>query len=154
MKNLSLIAAIWVIAGSISSPDRAAAAGLGTRDEAIALVHKVEERLKTDGKENTLRAITAKEFNDRDLYPFINEIDGVLLANGYSAAMIGKNLSAIKDPTGKSPGQAMNEVAKSGTPGWVDYSWPNPTTKKIEAKSVYVEPVAGTNFFIAVGVYN
>jgi signal transduction histidine kinase len=115
---------------------------------------KVKERLKADGPEKTFAAVTNKEFNDRDLYPFVNEIDGVLFANGLSAAMIGKSLAAIKDPNGKSPGAEMNEIARSGQPGWVDYSWPNPTTKKIESKSVYVEPVAGTKFFIAVGVYN
>jgi len=143
----SLSFAVFLVASALG-------AGQGTRDEAIALVHKVEDRLKADGPEKTFAAITAKEFNDRDLYPFANEIDGVLLANGLSAAMIGKNLAAIKDPNGKSPGEAMNAIAKSGQPGWVDYSWPNPTTKKIESKSVYVEPVAGAKYFIAVGVYN
>lgn len=152
MKRVMIAAAALALAASLAAP--AYAAGQGTREEAIALVKKVEERLKTDGPEKTFAAITAKEFNDRDLYPFVNEIDGVLLANGLSSAMIGKNLTAVKDPNGKSPGEEMNAIAKTGKPGWADFSWPDPVTKKIESKSVYVDPVAGANYFVAVGVYN
>ena len=48
-------------------------AEFGTRDEAVAMVQRVQRMFKTKGAEATFRAVTAKvrEFNDRDLYPFI-----------------------------------------------------------------------------------
>lgn len=151
MKRTSLLMMVCALVGAVASS--AFASGQGTRDEAIALVHKVIEKLKADGPEKTFKSITDKELNDRDLYPFVNEIDGNLLANGLSSTMIGKNLSDVKDPDGKSPGREMSAIAKSGQPGWVDYRWPNPVTKKIEEKSVYVERVGDANYFVAVGVY-
>jgi signal transduction histidine kinase len=129
------------------------AAAQGTRDEAIALVHKVQERMKNDGRDKTFEAINDKAFNDRDLYPFVIEFGGALVADGLSKALVGKNLLNLKDPDGKSPGEEMLAVAKSGKPGWVNYSWPNPTTKKIEAKSVYIERVDDADLLIAVSVY-
>ncbi len=151
MRQHGFTAALIVISCSMVSP--AAAAGQATREEAIALARKVEERLKTDGPEKTFAAITAKEFNDRDMYPAIVEIDGIMLAHGGNAAIVGKKMSGVKDPTGRSPGQEMDAVAKTGAPGWVEYSWPNPITKKIEDKSSYVEPISGTNYYVTVGIY-
>jgi signal transduction histidine kinase len=151
MRQHGWIAALLVISGSIATT--ALAAGQATREDAIALAHKVEERLKTDGPEKTFAAITAKEFNDRDMYPAIVEIDGVMLAHGGNAAIVGKKMTGVKDPNGRSPGQEMEAVAKTGAPGWVEYSWPNPITKKIEDKTSYVDPIAGTNYYVAVGIY-
>lgn len=47
----------------------ARAAQFGTREEAIAVVKRVQERFKRDGAQATFAAVTAKEkaFKDRDL---------------------------------------------------------------------------------------
>ena len=44
-----------------------------------------------------------------------------------------------------------NEPAKKDGEGWVDYKWPNPTTKKVEGKSSYVKKVG--DLIIGVGIY-
>lgn len=65
--------------------------------------------------------------------------------------MIGKVLTQLKDADGKQFGLELRSLTKSGKPGWVDYKWPNPVTKKIESKTTYVEPVGDMGF--AVGIY-
>ena len=129
----------------------ALAAEVGTRDEAIAMVHRVQAKIKADGMENTLKAITNKEFNDRDLYPYIYSFDGVARGHGANAALVGQNLMEMKDPTGMLMVKALVAIAQSSTPGWVDYKWPNPLTKKIDDKSAYIERNA--DYAIGVGVY-
>jgi signal transduction histidine kinase len=64
--------------------------------------------------------------------------------------MVGKNLIDLKDQDGKFLIRELSDVAKKGN-GWVDYKWPNPLTKLIEAKSSYVERMG--DYFVGVGVY-
>jgi hypothetical protein len=56
----------------------------GTRAEAVAIVKRVQAKIKKDGLEATCRAINsgAKEFHDRDLYPFVDDFSGNNYANG------------------------------------------------------------------------
>lgn len=43
------------------------------------------------------------------------------------------------------------DVANSKGKGWVDYKWPNPTTKAVEAKSTYIEKT--DDLVIGCGIY-
>jgi cytochrome c len=123
----------------------------GTRDQAVAMVKNVEAMFKKDGADATFKAVTAKSFNDRDLYPFIYTKDGTdCVAHGANSAMVGKNLIGLKDQDGKFLIRELTETAKNGG-GWVDYKWPNPITKLIEAKSSYIERMG--DFIVGVGVY-
>ena len=72
----------------------------GTKDEAVAMVKRVQEMFKQDGAEATFKAVSdpsTKEFHDRDLYPFIYFRDGdkkgLCVAHGARPALIGKNLA-------------------------------------------------------------
>ena len=146
-----IIAVIALLLACVSLP--AAAAEHGTRDEAIAMVKRVQEKFKKDGPEATFKAVTEKNaaFNDRDLYAFVYSLDGTnCVAHGANPALVGKNLIDLKDQDGKFLIRELSEIAKKGG-GWVDYKWPNPTTKAIESKSSYVERMG--DYFVGVGVY-
>ncbi len=123
----------------------------GTKDDAIKMVKSVQEMLAKDGPEATFKAINEKHFIDRDLYPFVYKFDGTNVAHGANAALVGKVLIDLKDQNGKFLIREMIAIAKDSKSGWVDYMWPNPTTKKIEAKSSYVE--AAGDYVVGVGVY-
>ena len=132
----------------------AAAAEFGTKDEAIAMVKRVQAEFKKDGSDATFKAIsdkTTKEFHDRDLYPFVYDMSGLCVAHGARPALIGKNLIDLKDQDGKFLIREMVKLAKAPGSGWVDYKWPNPLTNKIEDKSSYVEKMG--DYFVGVGVY-
>jgi cytochrome c len=132
----------------------AQSAEFGTRDEAVAMVKRVQDKFKKDGPDATFKAITEKapEFHDRDLYPFVYDLNGVNVAHGADATLVGKNLINIKDDNGKFLIQELVVVAKSPGTGWVDFRWPNPITKQIQDKSSYVEHL-GDKYLVGVGIY-
>jgi cytochrome c len=154
---MRIIAFLMFTALSIM-PLHAAAPEYGTKEEAVAMVKRVQEMFKQDGADATFKAVSdpsAKEFHDRDLYPFIYFRDGdkkgLCVAHGARPALIGKNLIGLKDQDGKYLVQALADVANGPGSGWVDYKWPNPTNNKIEDKSSYVEKMG--DYFVGVGVY-
>ncbi|WP_188569493.1 cache domain-containing protein [Undibacterium terreum] len=141
---------------TITTSSALAATEHGTEQEAIALVKQAVAYYKANGKENTFAEINKPDgqFINKDLYLFVGSTQegGVTLAHGANAKLLGKNLSEMKDVDGNKFVKRMAEVAnsKSGK-GWVDYRWPNPTTKELEQKSTYVERV--DDIWFACGIY-
>jgi uncharacterized protein len=125
----------------------------GTREEAVAMVKRVQDKFKKDGVEATFRAITekSKAFHHRDLYPFVYDLNGVNTAHGAKPELVGKNLIDFKDQNGKFLIREMIEVVNRAGSGWVNYRWANPTTNMIEDKSAYVEKMG--QYFVGVGIY-
>ena len=138
--------------GALALP--AVAADKATANEAVAMVKKAAALVKSDGKEKAFAAFADpanKDFHDRDLYIYVYDLNGVSLAHGANPKMVGKNLLNMKDNEGKPMIQEMVKVAKEKGSGWVDYKWPNPVTKAVEAKSGYVERV--DDILVGSGVY-
>ena len=134
--------------------DLACASEFGTREEAVAMVKRVQEKFRKDGPEATFKAVTdpsTAEFHDRDLYPFVYDLTGLNVAHGARPALVGKNLISLKDQDGKHLIRDMITIATTSGSGWIDYKWPNPITNKIEDKSSYVEKLG--DYFVGVGVY-
>jgi cytochrome c len=136
----------------------ATAAEFGTKEEAIAMVKRVQEQFKKDGPEATFKAVSdksTKEYHDRDLYPFIYFRDGdkkgICVAHGARPALIGKKLIDLKDQDGKYLVRELADVSNGPGSGWVDYKWPNPINNKIEDKTSYVEKMG--DYFVGVGIY-
>ncbi len=151
-----LAAALLVCALASFAPTRAAE--FGTKEEAVAMVKRVQEQFRRDGPEITFKAVSDKstpEYHDRDLYPFIyyttGPKKGVNVAHGARPALIGKNLTDLKDQDGKYLIREMIDIANGPGHGWVDYKWPNPITNKIEDKSSYIEKMG--DYFVGVGIY-
>ena len=132
---------------------RLQAAEFGTRDEAVAMVKRVQEKFKKDGADATFRAINNAEFKDRDLYPFVHTIDGNLhVANGAFPGIRGKNLHDMRDQDGKFTTQDFMRIA--GTPpyrGWSDFRWRSPQTGSVDDKSAWIERMG--DYLIGVGIY-
>ena len=132
----------------------ASASDHGTKDEAVAMVKRVEAMFAKDGADATFKAVSDKTvaaFHDRDLYPFVYDMKGTCVAHGARPALIGKNLIDLKDQDGKYLIQEMVAIANGPGSGWVDYKWPNPLNNKIENKTSFVEKMG--NYFVGVGVY-
>jgi uncharacterized protein len=141
--------AMLALAASMTS-----AAEFGTRDEAIAMVKRVQEKFKKDGPDATFAAITgkAREFHDRDLYPYVLNFDCVVQAHGVRKELVGKSLFEFRDQDGKFVARDTVEVARTQERGWTDFRWTNPQTGQVEAKSTYVERL-GDHFAVGVGIY-
>jgi TRAP-type uncharacterized transport system substrate-binding protein len=126
----------------------------GTRDEAVAMIKRVQEKFKKDGAEATFAAVTAqtRQFHDRDLYVYILDYNCVVQAHAARKDLVGKSLWEFRDQDGVYPARNTMEIAKTNGSGWTDYRWTNPKTGLVEAKSTYVERV-GDRFAAGVGIY-
>jgi TRAP-type uncharacterized transport system substrate-binding protein len=131
----------------------------GTRDEAVAMVHRVQEMFKKLGPDGTFQAVKRKAPGtiDRDLYAYIIDTkdftNWVVMANGAIPTMTtGTSLWDFRDQNGKYLGRQQAEVCKSGR-GWVDFRWLNPVTQQIDDKSAYIERIGDTSYCIGVGIY-
>jgi uncharacterized protein len=126
----------------------------GTRDEAVAMVHRVQEMFKKLGPEATFQAIKRKAPGtvDRDLYVYVLDMNGVVMANGVIPTMTtGTNLFNVRDPDGKYFVREKIELCKVSRPGWVDFRFLNPKTQTVEDKSSYIERMG--DYCAAVGIY-
>lgn len=150
---LRVVTIVPIILAGLIQAAAAAAVEFGSRDEAVAMVRRVQDKFLKDGKEATFTAVTAKarEFHDRDLYPFIYTMGGIVVAHGAKPELVGKTLIDFQDQNGKYLIREMVDVARGPGRGWVDYSWTNPRTNAVEDKSAYVEKMG--DFFVGVGVY-
>ena len=148
------ILAFLVFAALFTNASPAPAAEFGSKDEAVAMVKRVQAEFKKAGPEATFKEVSdksVKDFHDRDLYPFVYDMSGLCVAHGARPALIGKNLIDLKDQDGKFLIREMVSMAKGPGSGWIDYKWPNPLTNKIEDKSSYVEKMG--DYFVGVGIY-
>jgi cytochrome c len=125
----------------------------GTANEAKVLVEKAAAYVKAEGKEKAFAEFSnpSGKFVDRDLYIFIVDFNGLTLAHGGNAKLVGKNMLELKDADGEFFIKKFIEVAKTKGNGWVDYKWVNPVSKKIEPKSTYIQKV--DEYFLGCGIY-
>ena len=150
MRALALV----LFAALLASGGPAMALDHGTRDEAVAMVKRVQAEFKKKGAQATFKEVSdksTKAFHDRDLYPFIYNLSGICVAHGARPALIGRDLIDLKDQDGKYLIREMVAIAKGKGHGWVDYKWPNPLNDMIEDKSSYIERMG--NYFVGVGIY-
>ena len=122
----------------------------GTAKEAQDLVAKAIAYYKAEGKDKAFAAISDPkgQFIKKDLYVFIGNLNGVVFANCANKALVGKNLYELNDSTLKQFTKEIMDGAKSKGKGWFDYSWRNPTTKKIERRLSYYYQMESDFVFI------
>jgi signal transduction histidine kinase len=149
--HVSLIS--WVIALLFAMVGPLFAAEQGTPAEAEAMAKKAVALIKSVGPEKAAEEFTnGKAFKDRDLYVAYTELTGKVLAHGGNPKLVGKNLMGLNDSDGNPFFQMLVDLAKNKGQGWSDkYRFMNPTTQKIEAKTMYVERVGEA--YVGVGVY-
>ena len=153
MKLHNLLVATLAAAATLTGVAAQAAGDHATRDEAVAMVKKAEAFWKANGAEKTFAAITEKngQFSDRDLYLAVYGLDGVVLAHGANAKMVGRNLMDMTDVDGKAFVKERVEMAQKQPSFWQDYKFTDPVTKKIEPKQMYCERVE--KYALCGGVY-
>lgn len=149
------LAAALLAFGLIALPVAAQAEDRGTREEAIAMCEKVKADYLANGEEATFKAVTEeKKYNNKDLYPFIYNMEGVVVAHGQKPNMVGLNRLDARDQLqgGKLYIQEFVELMKKGQPGWVSYKFLDPLTKTSLDKESYLLPI-NDKIFVGVGVY-
>jgi cytochrome c len=147
---MAMVAVVVMIVFGVISGAYAA-----SQDDAKALAEKAAAYVKANGKEKAMAEFNNPkgQFVKGDLYIFANDFNGLCLANGGNAKLAGQNHLGLKDATDKYFMKEMVETARTKGSGWVNYSWTNPGTKKVQAKAAWVQKVEGSDCFVGCGVY-
>jgi cytochrome c len=150
--RIALFAFWWALAafGLAAYPLTAAAA---TPEQAQALSERAAAYLGEVGVEKAFSAFTNKDggFVDGELYVFCYNHYGVVMANGGSPSLVGRNLMHMKDTDGAEPTALGINMGFENGRGWINFKWPNPETKRIERKSAYV--IRTADIVCGVGYY-
>ena len=131
----------------------AAHAANATKDDAVAMVKKGVAAVSSLGADKAYAEFSTPggKWVDRDLYLVVFRLDGTSLAHGANPKQVGVNLMDRKDIDGKEFIRERMELAKAKPSFWQDYKFLNPTTKKIEPKTMYCEKQSDT--VVCAGVY-
>jgi uncharacterized protein len=129
------------------------AAEFGSRDDAITMVRRVQEKFRKDGPDATFKAINNKAFVDRDLFPWVYRLtDGTNMANALFPTVRGKHLIDLKDQDGKFIAQEWIRIATIPPyHGWSNYRWPNPVTNTDDDNSAWIERMG--DYLVGVAIH-
>lgn len=121
----------------------------GTPAEAQATAEAAAVYVQAEGADTAFAAFTDNpSWKDRDLYVFVNNEDGIVLAHGGNPALVGQDLWDQTDVNGY---YFVRAIAAIETTGWVNYVWPNPLNGLEEPKSSYIVRIG--DFLVGVGAY-
>ena len=162
MKPIVLRLAITLLAAAMINC--AYALEKSTEAEAIALIQKAQEYLKTNGMEKSIREFnrldspfnSLSEMNKKgDLYLFSVDSKGYQAIHGKNPKIPGKVMLDMRDSDGVYIIKDLIKAclqSKDGK-GWTQYRWPNPVSKEVEVKRGYIEKVAGVDMCLGTGIY-
>ncbi len=145
-----------LLVGVLAGSNALAAGERGSEAEAQQMVKKAVALIKSAGPETAYKTFTDHPdgaFKDRDLYVFVYDFQGNCLAQGANSKMVGRNLIGLMDMDGLPLIVGLIDLVKTKKSGWFGpYKFPNPVSKKPEAKKSYCEQGAGETL-VCVGIY-
>ena len=112
----------------------------GTPVEAKAMLLKALAHYKEVGRAQALADFTAKRppFGDHDLYVVCFDRERSVVANGGFADYVGTRGDIPVDLNGKGVATVAWEVSSAGALGVVRYHWVNPSSRRLEIKTLFV----------------
>jgi cytochrome c len=122
-------------------------------DDARKLVERAVGLCKTCGRHVALAEFSNHKgkFVNGQLYIFVLDTNGIMLAHGINEKYIGKDFLRVVDFEGK---PFINEIVRTADDkgsGWTEYKWINPVSGEDEHKIVYFEKYDG--MIICGGIY-
>ena len=146
------IRTIATVAMALLAGTTLALAAPATKDDAVAMVKKAVAAIKADGPEKAYAEINkGGQFVDGEIYPIVQSLEGINLANAINLKLVGKNMSDAQDVDGKYFVKDMTALASKQASFWYDFKFANPVTKKIQVKDFYCEVLSSTR--VCAGVY-
>lgn len=135
------------------------AAAQATRDDAKALVGEAIQFLAQNGREKLLAEVARPQGRfhfqpgqRKDLYIFVYDEKGTVLAHGVRLDLMGKNRWESKDPDGKPWIQDWTKLVQEKGSGWIEYKELNPAAgNKVMHKASFV--ALKDQMIIGCGIY-
>jgi cytochrome c len=106
-----------------------------------------------NGREATFSLINnpTGPFVKGDIYMFVYDFQGVNVAHGQNAALVGTNLLDLQDSRGKLLIREIIKAAREKGSGWVEYYWRNEFKRSYLEK--VIDPKTKTPYVIAAGYH-
>ncbi len=125
----------------------------GTREDVVSMVTRAVKLVSEIGPGDAFRQFMKPGggYIKGDLYVFVLDQYGTILANGASPGSTGNNVLQVQDRNGRYFVKSILRQAFTGGHGWVDYLWISPCTGMLAPKSAYFEKTG--QFVIGVGLY-
>ncbi len=124
-----------------------------TRPVAQALAERAAQHLAKVGAEQAFKDFQdpAGGFLDGDLYVFVFDFEGTLMASGGFPGAVGRNLVVGYHEPSATNVRNLIAVARTQGQGWSEYVWRNPCSGRRELKISYVIKVG--DLVVGVGAY-
>lgn len=128
-------------------------------EKAIDYIRWTRKQHRTPGHEQEsemLSWISRIRFHNKGRIPgflFVRTLDGTQLMSISRPDLIGKDISLLTDPDGINLHQLfLKTIGKTGE-GYADYSWFNPSTRKVEPKRSFVKNVPELGWYVGAGFW-
>jgi cytochrome c len=108
---------------------------------------------KTSGRATALDEFSKPRgpFIQDEMYIFVLNRDGTVLAHGVDEKYIGQHFIDLQDSAGKKFIREIVDTSNAVGSGWIDYIWYDPATQVAELKHAYFENV--DDLIVCSGVY-
>jgi len=125
-----------------------------TKDQLKGFVEECKAFAQIYGKKETLLEMKKKNglFQRGELYMYAYDFNCVVLSHGLNPALIGSDLSKLKDPTGKLFISEMVAILKKQSSGWLKFHWFHPKSGEVKPKLGYFVKIDNT-WWIGSGIY-
>lgn len=146
-KSLILVFCLLLVATGIVSK----ANSRSTSEEAEAMARKAAALVQSEEPDKAFATFQDKKgpFIRDDLYVFVLDSKGILMAHGGKPTLIGKRATEMKDINGYAFAKAMLDIPQEG---WITYHWINASDgNKIEKKLAFI--VRAKDYWVGVGYY-
>ena len=123
-------------------------------EQAKAMVAQALEYMDQHGTPALIEKVNADapEFHQGELYVFVLDNAGTIMAHPIDPSFIGVDDQTGKDADGNAFLARMAAAAAGNPDGsWFDYRWPNPVTGKASKKSSWI--VMRDDHVVGVGIY-
>ncbi|WGL59206.1 cache domain-containing protein [Pigmentibacter sp. JX0631] len=157
MKNKNIFLIIfWVAIFNLTFFESAKSQSTFTRIDVEEFVKNAVKFAKENGKDIALKEFMNPNGNfikgsHKELYIYAYDYNGKVIAHGDKPKLVGINLLDLKDPSGNYPIRKLIKSLNSQD-HWVEYSWFNPASKKVEKKLGYCLKVDET-WWLGSGIY-
>jgi diguanylate cyclase (GGDEF)-like protein/PAS domain S-box-containing protein len=128
-------------------------------EKAIDYIRWTRKQHRTPGDEQEsemLSWISRIRFHNKGRLPgflFVRTIDGIQLMSISRPDLMGKDISLLTDPDGINSHQLFLKAIKKTEGGYADYSWFNPSTRKVELIRSFVKSVPELGWYVGAGFW-
>jgi len=127
-------------------------------ESAVAIADSYHKRAEAgemtmeEAQQAALYAIGGIRYNGSD-YFWVNDMQPAMVMHPIKPALVGKDLSGLKDPAGKALFMEFVSVVRADGAGYVGYLWPKPGAEQPVPKESFVQGFAPWGWIIGTGVY-